>query len=104
MHNDQHNYDLCLQAINERVKSECLLLLPQEHDAVKSIQAEPYGHLTPVTLGIIARALTQPMLMRIKTNINNWLNEELSYLDCEWDNHYAKTQKERIFSRLPSNR
>ncbi|EPN4301638.1 hypothetical protein ACT18O_005306 [Escherichia coli] len=56
MHNDQHNYDLCLQAINERVKSECLLLLPQEHDAVKSIQAEPYGHLTPVTLGIIARA------------------------------------------------
>lgn len=104
MHNDQHNYDLCLQAINERVKSECLLLLPQEHDAVKSIQAEPYGHLTPVTLSIIARALTQPMLMRIKTNINNWLNEELSYLDCEWDNHYAKTQKERIFSRLSSNR
>ncbi|EOJ9579033.1 TPA: hypothetical protein ACM312_005146, partial [Escherichia coli] len=48
--------------------------------------------------------LTQPMLMRIKTNINNWLNEELSYLDCEWDNHYAKTQKERIFSRLSSNR
>ncbi|EIQ5547929.1 hypothetical protein R0653_004442 [Escherichia coli] len=104
MHNDQHNYDLCLQAINERVKSEFLLLLPQEHDAVKSIQAEPYGHLIPATLGIMSRALTQPMFLRIKTNINNWLNEELSYLDCEWDNHYAKTQKERIFSRLSGNR
>ncbi len=80
MHNDQHNYDLCLQAINERVKSECLLLLPQEHDAVKSIQAEPYGHLTPVTLGIIARALTQPMLFIVLQVINGKFNERLTML------------------------
>ncbi len=86
MHNDQHNYDLCLQAINERVKSECLLLLPQEHDAVKSIQAEPYGHLTPVTLGIIARALTQPMALHqpllfiVLQVINGKFNERLTML------------------------
>ncbi|EFF0758075.1 hypothetical protein FSI43_019225 [Escherichia coli] len=104
MHNDQHNYDLCLQTINERVKSECLLLLPQEHEAVKAIQAEPHGHLTSVTLSIISRALTPPMLLHLKANINNWLNEELSYLDCEWDNNYAKLQKKRIFIRLSGNR
>ncbi len=104
MHNDQHNYDLCLQAINERVKSECLSLLPQDHEAVKTIQAEPYGHLTSVTLSIISGALTPPMLLRLKTSINNWLNEELSYLACRWDNNYARLQKERIFSRLSADR
>ncbi|EEZ5182494.1 hypothetical protein C3U89_004678 [Escherichia coli] len=104
MHNHQHNYDLCLQAINERVKSECLLLLPQEHKAVKVIQAEPYGALTTATLSIISRALTPTLLLRLKDNIDDWLNEELSYLDCEWDNHYAKSQKDRLFRQLSGNR
>ncbi|EPI8392975.1 hypothetical protein ACS86U_005489, partial [Escherichia coli] len=104
MHNHQHNYDLCLQAINERVKSECLLLLPQEHKAVKAIQAEPYGALTTATLSIISGALTPTLLLRLKDNIDDWLNEELSYLDCEWDNHYAKSQKDRLFRQLSGNR
>ena len=104
MHNHQHNYDLYLQAINERVKSECLLLLPQEHEAVNAIQAEPYGALTTATLSIISGALTPTLLLRLKDNIDDWLNEELSYLDCEWDNHYAKSQKDRLFRQLSGNR
>ncbi|EGW88250.1 hypothetical protein ECSTECEH250_5313 [Escherichia coli STEC_EH250] len=44
------------------------------------------------------------MLLRLKDNIDDWLNEELSYLDCEWDNHYAKSQKDRLFRQLSGNR
>ncbi|EOL1457552.1 hypothetical protein AB8L31_RS27090, partial [Escherichia coli] len=51
-----------------------------------------------------SRILTPAMLLRLKDNINDWLNEELNYLECEWDHHYAKSQKERIFRRLSGNR
>lgn len=102
--NDEHKYASCMQAMNEQVKSAFLMLIPQDHEAVKSIQAELYGHLTPPTLNIMSRALTPAMLLRLKDNITDWLNEELSYLDCEWDNHYAKSQKERLFRQLSGNR
>ncbi|EPD0729744.1 hypothetical protein ACR46R_005426, partial [Escherichia coli] len=72
--------------------------------AVKAIQAEPYGALTTATLSIISGALTPTLLLRLKDNIDDWLNEELSYLDCEWDNHYAKSQKDRLFRQLSGNR
>ncbi|WP_374756957.1 hypothetical protein [Escherichia coli] len=104
MYNDEHKYTACMQAMNEQFKSAFLKLIQQNHEAVKSIQAEPYGHLTPPTLDIMSRILTPAMLLRLKDNINDWLNEELNYLECEWDHHYAKSQKERIFRRLSGNR
>ncbi|KHI79946.1 hypothetical protein PU15_28130, partial [Escherichia coli] len=47
MYNDEHKYTACMQAMNEQFKSAFLKLIQQNHEAVKSIQAEPYGHLTP---------------------------------------------------------
>ncbi|WP_230041642.1 hypothetical protein [Escherichia coli] len=102
--NDEHKYAPCMQAMNEQVKSAFLMLIPQDHEAVKSIQAELYGHLTPATLGIMSRALTPITLRRLKNDINDWLNEEFSYVECEWDEHYAKSQKERLFRQLSGNR
>ncbi|EIG1335263.1 hypothetical protein HEE66_005069, partial [Escherichia coli] len=84
MYNDEHKYTACMQAMNEQFKSAFLKLIQQNHEAVKSIQAEPYGHLTPPTLDIMSRILTPAMLLRLKDNINDWLNEELNYLECEW--------------------
>ncbi len=46
-------YTACMQAMNEQFKSAFLKLIQQNHEAVKSIQAEPYGHLTPPTLDIM---------------------------------------------------
>ncbi len=100
--NDEHTS--CMQAMNEQVKSAFLMLIPQDHEAAKAITAELYGHLTPVTLGIMSRALTPVTLRRLKADINDWLNEELSYIECEWDEHYAKSQKERLFRQLSGNR
>ncbi|MFP1528249.1 hypothetical protein ACLB1R_18705 [Escherichia coli] len=45
MYNDEHKYTACMQAMNEQFKSAFLKLIQQNHEAVKSIQAEPYGHL-----------------------------------------------------------
>ncbi len=58
---------------------------------------------TRQTIDIMSESNTS-MLLRLKDNINDWLNEELNYLECEWDHHYAKSQKERIFRRLSGNR
>ncbi|UMS01484.1 hypothetical protein AOY87_14100 [Escherichia coli] len=104
MYNDEHKYVSCMQAMNEQVKSTFLMLIPQNHEAVKAIQDELYGHLTPPTLDIMSRALTPVTLRRLKDDINDWLNEELNCIDCEWDEHYAKSQKNRLLRQLAGNR
>ncbi|WP_096975722.1 hypothetical protein [Escherichia coli] len=104
MYSDEYKYASCMQAINEQVKSAFIRLIPQAHEAIKAIQTEPYGHLTPATLDIMSGALTPTTLRHLKANINDWLDDELNYIECEWNEHYAKSQKERLFRLLSGNR
>ncbi|HHC1269280.1 TPA: hypothetical protein ACOSJE_005123, partial [Escherichia coli] len=84
--NDKDNlHRVFMLVLNEKVKSEFLILLKDNYNVTKSIIAEPYGRLSTETLDIIKTALTPLILQQLKHNINEWINEEFSSCNCLWD-------------------
>ncbi|EES5103774.1 hypothetical protein EZQ80_004747 [Escherichia coli] len=92
--NDKDNlHRVFMLVLNEKVKSEFLILLKDNYNVTKSIIAEPYGRLSTETLDIIKTALTPLILQQLKHNINEWINEEFSSCNCLWDKSHACLQK-----------
>ncbi|EAP2667975.1 hypothetical protein GCR96_23495 [Salmonella enterica] len=100
MNDTERLYADFLQIMNEKIKSELLNIFPETHAAAKAIQSDPYGRITSETLNIVTSTLTPLPLRRLKHEINEWIDEEFSYLDCQWDKSYAYAQKERLFRVL----
>ncbi|WP_252356224.1 hypothetical protein [Escherichia coli] len=92
--NDKDNlHRVFMLVLNEKVKSEFLILLKDNYNVTKSIIAEPYGRLSTETLDIIKTALTPLILQQLKHNINEWINEEFSSCNCLWDKSHTCLQK-----------
>ncbi|EEJ4190059.1 hypothetical protein CSO23_001401 [Salmonella enterica subsp. diarizonae] len=89
-----------MQAMNEKLKSELLDILPEDHEAVKAIRSAPYGQITSEMMDVVINTLTPPMVRKLKAEITSWLDDELTYLDCQWDERYAAAQKQRLFRVL----
>lgn len=100
MSNKENMQNDFLQAMNEKLKSELLDILPEDHKAVKVIQSAPYGQITSEMIDIVINTLTPLMLRKLKAEITSWLDDELAYLDCQWDERYATVQKQRLFRVL----
>lgn len=89
-----------LQAMNEKLKSELLDLLPENHEAVSAIRSAPFGQITSEVMDLVINTLTPPMVRQLKAEITSWLDNELTYLDCQWNERYATAQKQRLFRVL----
>ncbi|EAA6923674.1 hypothetical protein G4Y60_22655 [Salmonella enterica subsp. enterica] len=89
-----------LRSMNEKLKAELLDILPADHATTKAVRSSPTGCITTETMDLVIKSLTPSMLRRVKREITAWLDDELSYLDCQWDERYASTQKRRLFSIL----
>ncbi|EAM6080574.1 hypothetical protein CDJ04_08055 [Salmonella enterica] len=100
MNNKENMQNDFLHAMNEKLKSELLDILPADHEAVKSIRSAPSGQLTSEMMDVAINTLTPPLLLKLKAEITSWLDDELTYLDCQWDVRYATAQKHRLFRVL----
>ncbi|HCL5348201.1 TPA: hypothetical protein N3A45_001458 [Salmonella enterica subsp. salamae serovar [1],40:z35:e,n,x,z15] len=100
MSNKENMQDNCLQAMNEKLKSELLDILSEDHEAVKAIQSAPCGQITSEMMNLVINTLTPAMFRQLKAKITSWLDDEFSYLDCQWDERYATAQKQRLFRVL----
>lgn len=89
-----------LHAMNEKLKSELLDILPADHEAVKAIRSAPCGQLTSEMMEPVINTLNPLMIRQLKAKITSWLDDEFSYLDCPWDERYATAQKQRLFRIL----
>ncbi|EGQ5166149.1 hypothetical protein V8G39_005225 [Salmonella enterica] len=89
-----------LRAMNEKLKAELLDILPGDHAATKAVQSSPDGRITTEAMDLVIKSLTPPMIRRLKREIIEWLDDELSYLDCQWDERFARAQKRRLFNIL----
>lgn len=89
-----------LRAMNEKLKAELLDILPEDHATTKAVRSSPAGRITTETMDLVIKSLTPPMFRRLKREIIEWLDDELSYLDCQWDERFARAQKRRLFSIL----
>ncbi|ELJ5527538.1 hypothetical protein RS321_001595 [Salmonella enterica] len=89
-----------LRAMNEKLKAELLDILPDEDAATNAVRSSPAGCITSETMALVIQSLTPPMLRRLKREIIEWLDDELSYLDCQWDERFARAQKRRLFRVL----
>lgn len=95
--NMQENF---LHSMNEKLKSELLDILPENHEAVRAIRSAPFGQITSEMMDLVINTLTPPMIRQLKAEITSWLDDELTYLDCQWNERYATTQKQRLFRVL----
>ncbi|HIF2325126.1 TPA: hypothetical protein ACXZPG_000642 [Salmonella enterica] len=89
-----------LQAMNEKLKLELLDILPEDHEAVRAIRSAPFGQITSEMMDLVISTLTPPMVRQLKAEITSWLDDELTYLDCQWSERYATAQKQRLFRVL----
>lgn len=89
-----------LQAMNEKLKLELLDILPEDHEAVSVIRSAPFGQITSEMMDLVINTLTPPMVRQLKAEITSWLDDELTYLDCQWNERYATAQKQRLFRVL----
>ncbi|ECT8547637.1 TPA: hypothetical protein ACWV7L_003321 [Salmonella enterica subsp. enterica serovar Muenchen] len=89
-----------LQAMNEKLKLELLDILPEDHEAVSAIRSAPFGQITSEMMDLVINTLTPPMVRQLKAEITSWLDDELTYLDCQWNERYATAQKQRLFRVL----
>ncbi len=89
-----------LQAMNEKLKLELLDILPEDHEAVRAIRSAPFGQITSEMMDLVISTLTPPMVRQLKAEITSWLDDELTYLDCQWNERYATAQKQRLFRVL----
>ncbi|ECJ7363590.1 hypothetical protein CEK77_21550 [Salmonella enterica] len=100
MSNKERMQDDFLQEMNEKLKSELLDILPEDHEAVKAVRSAPRGQITSEMMDLVINTLTPAMVRQLKAEITRWLDDEFTYLDCQWDERYATSQKQRLFRVL----
>lgn len=103
MNNEDRLRAESLKALNEKFKSAFIHIAPAESAATQAVKSSPSGLITSEALTLMQLALSPNRLRLLKSDINVWLENEMSYVDCEWDEVYMHRQKERLFSILSSS-